>query len=97
MFMTTGQLWTILGPLLGMFGVLVVLVVQQGNALRSEMIKMASDLTARIDQQTARIDQQTARIDQQTARIDQLVKDVGELKGDMKIVKNYLGLPANAV
>jgi cell division protein FtsB len=87
--MTTAQIWTILGPLLGVFGVLVVLIIQQGNSLRS-------DLAAKIDQQTARIDQQTARIDQQTARIDQVVKDIGELKGDMKIVKDRLKIPMSA-
>jgi hypothetical protein len=80
--MTTAQLWTILGPLLGVFGVLVVLIIQQGNSLRSDL--------------TAKIDQQTARIDQQTARIDQVVKDIGELKGDVKIVKDRLKIPMSA-
>ena len=80
--MTTAQIWTILGPLLGVFGVLVVLIIQQGNSLRSDL--------------AAKIDQQTARIDQQTARIDQVVKDIGELKGDMKIVKDRLKIPMSA-
>jgi len=35
--MTTGQLWTILGPMLGIFGALAILIIQQGNSLRREM------------------------------------------------------------
>jgi predicted PurR-regulated permease PerM len=69
--MTTAQLWTILGPLLGVFGVLVVLIIQQGNSLRSDL--------------TARIDQQTARIDQVVKDIGELKGDVKIVKDRLKI------------
>ncbi|MHB8262642.1 MAG: hypothetical protein ACYDGY_02685 [Acidimicrobiales bacterium] len=74
--------WTALGMLTAMSVSFLLFIL-------SKIDKLSSDLTARIDQQTA-------RIDQQTARIDQMVQDIGELKGDMKIVKDRLGLPVSA-
>ncbi|MCL5947709.1 MAG: hypothetical protein M1420_00885 [Actinobacteria bacterium] len=78
-------------------GILTAMSVSFLLFIPSKIDKLGSDLTARIDQVnsglTARIDQVNSGL---TARIDQLVKDVGELKGDMKIVKDRLGLPVSA-
>ncbi len=67
-------------------GILTAMSVSFLLFIPSKIDKLGSDLTARIDQVNSGL----------TARIDQLVKDVGELKGDMKIVKDRLGLPVSA-